>query len=230
MWLLILLISLIVILAFTFIYRHVQNDKLLKTVTQKNRGTWSERDLILRLLKKGISSKEIFHDLYIKKSDGSFSQVDLVLVSEVGLIVIEVKDYSGWIYGSGYNSDWLQVLAYGKQKYRFYNPIFQNESHIKSLKDLLNRYGDIPFYSVIVFYGNCELKKISFVPNGISIVKDVNALNIITTIIEENGHINIYNKAEISELLFEAVINGAASENTIQHAHNIRNMLRQGDT
>ena len=41
----------------------------------------------------------IFHDLYVEKHKGHFSQIDLVVVTEVGIIVFEVKDYSGWIFG-----------------------------------------------------------------------------------------------------------------------------------
>ena len=176
MW---LLIFLIVLLTLVSIYWQVRDDKLLKTVTRKNRGTWSERDLVLKLLKRGFSSENIFHDLYVKKSDGSFSQIDIVVVTEVGIIVVEVKHYSGWIFGVGHNSQWAQVLAYGKKKYSFYNPILQNDSHIRSLKSSLSQFGDIPFYSLIVFYGSCVLKSISFVPNGISIVKSNNSLDTI---------------------------------------------------
>ena len=76
----------------------------------------------------------IFHDLYVEKHKGYFSQIDLVVVTEVGIIVFEVKDYSGWLFGSGNQSQWTQVLAYGKQKYRFYNPIMQNNKHVTELR------------------------------------------------------------------------------------------------
>ena len=63
----------------------------------------------------------------------------------------EVKDYNGWIFGSGYNSQWTQVLAYGNSRYRFYNPIMQNSKHISDLKKQLRQFETIPFYSIIVF-------------------------------------------------------------------------------
>ena len=52
------------------------------------------------LIKKGFPASSIFHDLYVKKSDGKFSQVDLVIATKQGIIVVEVKSASGWIYGS----------------------------------------------------------------------------------------------------------------------------------
>lgn len=71
------------------------NRQLIESVTQMNRGTWSERDLILELLKNGFNSGALFHDLYLKKYNGRYTQIDLILATKVGLIVFEVKDYGG---------------------------------------------------------------------------------------------------------------------------------------
>ena len=97
-------------------------QKITKNCYKIKRGTWSERDLVLTLLKHGIPAEMIFYDLYLQKYDGNFSQIDLVVIADVGIIVFEVKDYSGWIYGTGYEQRWTKVLAYDKEKYRFYNP------------------------------------------------------------------------------------------------------------
>ncbi len=223
------LISLIVILSSLLIYWQIQDNKLLKTVTEKNRGTWSERDLVLRLLKKGIPAENIFHDAYIKKKDGRFSQIDIAVVTEVGVVVIEVKNYSGWLFGVGNNSQWTQLLSYGKKRYSFYNPIFQNDGHIKSLKNHLVNFGEIPFYSVIVFYGNCELKKFSFVPRNIFIVKSRDALDAVSNILENNLQLD-FDKTAICQLLSESVKNGSDREIRIQHAQNISNILWEKNT
>ena len=106
MWIFISIVSLVV---FLLILREIQDKKLLKTVTKQNRGTKTERDLVLKLLKHGIPAQSIFHDLYVKKQNGNFSQIDLVVVTKVGIVVLEVKEYSGWIFGSGHNSQWTQV-------------------------------------------------------------------------------------------------------------------------
>ena len=45
-----------------------KDRELIKSVTSLNRGTSSERELILRLLKNGIPKETIFHDLLIKKN------------------------------------------------------------------------------------------------------------------------------------------------------------------
>lgn len=85
------------------------NRQLIESVTQLDRGTWSERDLILELLRAGFKPGALFHDLYIKKHNGQNTQIDLVLATNVGLIVFEVKDYTGWIFGNGGQNQWTQV-------------------------------------------------------------------------------------------------------------------------
>lgn len=137
--------------------------------------------------------------MYLKKDNGDFSQIDLVVITDVGIIVFEVKDYSGWIFGSGNQSQWTKVLAYGKQKYRFYNPIMQNNRHMENLRKQLNQYENVPFYSVVVFYGNCVLKDVNFIPNGTFLVKSHRVLEVMRTIIKNNALLPIYS-------LFKAII------------------------
>ena len=74
----------------------------VQSVTSLDRGTWSERDLIPKLLDKcGIDKRVIYHDLYIRKENGTYTQIDLAVPTPQGIIVFEVKDYSGWIFGNG---------------------------------------------------------------------------------------------------------------------------------
>ncbi|HYF67819.1 MAG TPA: NERD domain-containing protein [Ohtaekwangia sp.] len=207
------------------IYEKVRDQRLLKSVTNKSRGTKSERDLVLMLIKYGISKQHIFHDLYVEKGEDEFSQTDLVILTKVGIIVFEVKDYSGWIYGNGNQSQWTKVLAYGKQKYLFYNPIRQNNTHISELRRQLYQFENIPFYSVIVFFGDCVLKNINFVPNGTFIVKSKRVLEAVRKILRDNQPYIYSNENEIIWILREAVTNGGNLKNQTHHSENIKDML-----
>jgi hypothetical protein len=124
----------------------------IETVSSRYRGTQSERKTILKLLESNINPKAIFHDLYLIKNTGHFTQIDLVVATPVGIIVFEVKEYNGWIFGNGNNQKWTQVMAYGRQKYYFYNPVLQNKKHIEDLKQQLPQFKTVPFFSVIVFF------------------------------------------------------------------------------
>ncbi|MEO6132925.1 MAG: NERD domain-containing protein [Saprospiraceae bacterium] len=217
-------IGLLVFICF-IVYRKIRDKQLLESVTSKRRGTKSERDLVLKLLKYGISEQYIFHDLYVEKKKNEFSQTDLVVVTKVGILVIEVKDYSGWIFGAWNQQQWTKVLAYGKQKFQFYNPIMQNTKHIAELERHLNKFGIIPFYSIVVFYGNCEFKNINFVPQGTYIVKAKRALEVVSIILRDNSLYRYSNENEVIRVLREAVTNGADKKNQIQHIENINEML-----
>jgi hypothetical protein len=171
-------------------------------------------------LKEGFPFYDIFHDLYIKKRDGTYSQVDIVVLTEVGVIVVEVKDFSGWIFGFGNNEKWVHYL--GKMKYSFYNPIFQNEGHIRSLKNQLVEYGNIPFYSLIIFYGKCEIKKVSDIPIDTMIIKSKSSIKTFKTILQNNNSSSCYNLFGIREVLNSGVCNGRIKEIKSQHIENIK--------
>ena len=222
MW---IIIGLALLVGFIFLFIKIRDRKLLETVTESNRGTKTERDLVLKLLKYGIPAQTIFHDLYVKKNNGDFSQIDLVVATKVGIIVIEVKDFSGWIFGNGNYSQWTQVLAYGKRKYRFYNPIMQNNNHIKVLKKQLKQFENIPFFSIVLFYGDCVLKDVSFVPNGTFLVKPKRVLEVLKIITKNNEPAEYTNKNEVVRTLKIAVHNGENVETQIRHIENINYML-----
>ena len=219
------IISITLILAIIPLIRKIQNRKLLKTVTSLDRGTKSERHLVLQLLKHGIPPQTIFHDLCVEKKNGEFSQIDVVVATTEGIIVFEVKDYNGWIFGNGNHSHWTKVLAYGKKKYKFYNPIKQNKSHIATLRKQLKQLENIPFFSIIIFYGDCELKELNFIPEGTFLVKSPRIFEVLKLIKSNNEAAPYTNKKEIVEMLKQAVVKGESSSNHEKHVRNINNML-----
>lgn len=155
-----LLIGLILWIAYQ-IYLKRKERKLIEQVTPITRGEKSERKVILSLLKEGINPKAIFHDLYIQKPNREYTQIDVAVATKAGIIVLEVKDYSGWIFGNEHQKYWTQLLAFGKQKHRFYNPVMQNAGHIQAIRQCLPNNPDIPIFSVIVFFGNSEFKNVT---------------------------------------------------------------------
>lgn len=72
------------------IYVKQKERKLIELVTPITRGEWSGHRVILNLLKEGINPKAIFHDLYIRKPSGEYTQVDVVVATKAGIIVFEV--------------------------------------------------------------------------------------------------------------------------------------------
>jgi hypothetical protein len=208
-----------------FILLKIKEKQLLETVTKSHRGTKTERELLLILLKAGFPAQTIFHDLYLKNEYGNYSQIDLVLATKVGIIVFEVKKYSGWIFGSGNQNKWTQVLAYGKQKYYFYNPILQNKKHVENLKTKLTDFQNIPFFSVVVFFGDCEFKDVSFIPKNTFLTKSPRVIKVVKKIIEENESTIYKSKRDVFNILSVAVENGNSEKITEKHVENIKDML-----
>ena len=160
-----------------------------------------------------------------KKSQNKFSQVDIVLATTEGIVVIEVKDYSGWIFGNGNQTNWTQVMNYGKNKYRFYNPIKQVKSQVLSIKNSLTQFDQIPFFSIIVFYGDCQLKEINYVPENTFIVKPHRILEALNSIKSNNGPAPYKNKHEVVDVLRQAVLNGSNKDYKKMHVDNIKNIV-----
>jgi len=219
------IIVLIALILGFFLYRKVQDHRLVNTVTDTKRGNWSERDLVLKLLRYGIPAPMIFHDLYVRKQNDEFAQIDLVAVTQAGIIVFEVKDYSGWIYGNGNQSQWTQVLDYGRRKFRFYNPVIQNQRHITALKFALRQHDHVPFYSVVIFYGNSTFKDISFIPPGTFLVKSERFSDVMNTILKEKPAFGYDHFDELISILRAAMDNGKSKENQYRHIANVRDML-----
>lgn len=142
--------------------------------------------------------------------------------------MFEVKDYSGWIFGKGYQNYWTQVLSFGRRKYRFYNPVLQNNGHIESLKKRLAGKADVPFFSVIIFYGRCRLRNVSHIPNGtyIGYITDLKA--IVELITESNPPAQYNDKLGVIETLRESVDNGDNPEIVHKHIQNVNNYIKYG--
>jgi hypothetical protein len=209
------------------LYSGFQNRKLIKTVTKLHRGTYSEKQLVLQLLKLGFRPTAIFHDLYLTNRTENYCQIDLVLATDVGILVFEVKDYSGWIFGTGNQRNWTQILNYGDSKYYFYNPILQNRKHIIDLKSQLSQFENIPFYSIIVFYGNCQFRDVSNIPEDTYLIKSHEIKHVIKGILESKKTTTYKDKWEIANLLNRAVGNGDNNDIVKKHSTNINELKKK---
>lgn len=118
------------------------------------KGKYSEALINHKLF--GLSDDYIvFKDLWFSNY-GHSTQIDHLVVSPYGVFVIETKGYKGWILGGEYSEKWTQNI-YGR-KYEFYNPIRQNEGHVRFLRRLLKYSVDIPFIPIVVFNNDAKIK------------------------------------------------------------------------
>ena len=148
-------------------YRHVSRNSFFKTFI--NKGFWGEYR-IFATLEKLAKPHHILTNLYIPRKDGTTTEIDLIYLSIQGIFVIESKNYSGWIFGNEKQKYWTQTFE-NKQKFRFFNPIWQNSAHINALKEVLPDDLHQQIHSLIVFNNQAALKKVTVTSENINVIK-----------------------------------------------------------
>lgn len=167
-WLIFKLIPSIVYLIWSAVgysksdYKAVTNNSIWDTYTDK--GKLGEY-LIYRHLKNQCGQAKWLFNVYIPRDDGRTTEIDVMMLHPSGVYVFESKNYSGWIFGSYYREEWTQCIKKDEnskvKKYHFYNPIKQNEIHVKYLKPLLSVDEQDAIYPLVVFGNHCKLKQIN---------------------------------------------------------------------
>jgi len=137
---------------------------------------------VSRLFFMGLDTNEykVLHNITLQTAEGKTTQLDHVIVSIYGIFVVETKNYQGWIYGNEVDQRWTQVIY--KTRQQFYNPIKQNQGHIRALKDLLPKYRHIPFISIINFSPKATLKDIQIHSSDVYVVHTHRVNSIIKSI------------------------------------------------
>jgi hypothetical protein len=102
-----------------------------------------------------ISKGTVFRDVYVEGSHG-VQQIDIIAVTEKGILVVEKKTYIGLIVGSAYDKQWTVIVGWGKKKYSMKNPHHQNYGHIMALHEKLPALKD-KFIDLVIFGNNAKL-------------------------------------------------------------------------
>lgn len=169
---LILLVSLFLFTALSFrqgTYSKMTGNGYCKTIS--DRGKYGEYLTYKELKAFEKDGGKFLFNCYLPKADGATTEIDVMLIHSTGIFVMESKNYSGWIFGSEKNKTWTQTLRNGNrrvQKEHFYNPIMQNHTHIKWLKEIVG--SNIPLYSVIAFSERCSLKDITVESPNVKVI------------------------------------------------------------
>lgn len=143
--------------------------------------------------------KFLFNAL-IPKKDGGTTEIDMLIICSKCIIVFECKNYSGWIFGNEAHRNWTQTLPQGRgncHKEYFYNPIMQNASHIRHLRNILGK--NTPMQSLIVFSNRCTLKDITINSRNVRVMNRYHVASVVSEILNEI-HPEIYTDAEINEI------------------------------
>lgn len=166
---------------------------------------------------------KILSNIYLPYKNET-TEIDLLLIHEKGIFVVESKNYSGWIFGNENQYQWTQALN-KNTKNKFYNPIKQNQTHIKALKDYLC-VDNSKIKSYIVFSERCELKKVPDNTEEYKILKRNNLIDIIKKEIEEKQNIFTHQEIDEMETKLQELTN-VSDETKEKHIDNIKEKYKK---
>ena len=219
----IIFILIFIILFFKYLkfkdsnYKNASGNSFVKTIF--NAGNNGEY-LTFAKLEKLKGDNKIMTNLYIPRKDKITTEVDLIMISQTGIYVFESKNYSGWIFGNEKQKNWTQTLQNGK-KHKFFNPIWQNNTHINALKYALELEEDI-FKSYIIFSERCTLKKITLTSENIKVIRRNRLIRELNKDISESK--KLINKDQIDSIYNELSQYILVDEKTKQeHIESIKN-------
>ena len=132
-------------------------EYFMKDFEKQLKGIAGESIIQLLLNSPQLGYRKILKNIYVPYGNQT-TEIDVVMIHETGIYVIESKNYSGWIFGNENQKQWTQMLnSYTKK--RFYNPVWQNRTHIRALSNYTN-IDKSKIKSYIVFSDRCELKAV----------------------------------------------------------------------
>ncbi len=182
-------------------------------------GYYGEYQTYLKLEQIPGNSK-ILTNIYLPKEDDKTTEIDLIFIHETGIYVFESKNYSGWIYGSENSKYWTQTFKTG-HKEKFYNPIWQNNTHIKYLKKYLKDIDDKYFKSIIVFSERCTLKNIYTQSKNVKVINRYNLSKLLNKMVKESN--TVFTKDEI-ENIYSRLKDFTCVSNEVKEKH-IENIM-----
>ena len=124
-----------------------------------NSGLRGEKQLY-RIAKKLSGNNIILRNLPVRYKKGR-SELDLMVVSHRGVIIVEVKNHSGTISGSWKAEKWTQKKFYrdGKNSsIEMDNPIKQMRRQREIVKSILNASGEDVWVDTVLFFSSPNAK------------------------------------------------------------------------
>lgn len=198
-----LVMGLIIIILFIFGFHYLNYLKYRNSsyyeITQNSyfdvvldSGKVGEYNVSKELQSFNYRNCKVLYNIYIPIAENKWTEIDILLITPIGLIVIESKNFIGWIFGNEIQKYWTQTHkgSYGScRKEHFYNPIRQNNFHIINLRNHLKL--NVKFYSIIAFSDNCTLKKVQYSSKNVHVVYRNQVKNTIESLFTNQECLNI---------------------------------------
>lgn len=184
------------------IYKQLTNvdiDGEIEKWDERSKGYYGEYKVLQNIIYGLSGNYKILMNIELPIFNKS-TEIDMIIIHEVGIFVVEIKYYKGIIYGNSKDDKWTQFFRTTKNNV-FINPVKQNDYHMNVLKKHVT---NIPIYSVVVFANDeCQLK-VKNNRNDVIITDLPNIQQHLNSVIKKQSKINsieeidnIFNKLKI---------------------------------
>lgn len=131
----------------------LMEEEMIDHLTNEEKGRVGEEE-IAQFLKKLPGKFLLYNNFYLPIDAEKNTEIDLLMVHEKGIFVFESKNYAGVIEGASHDHFWTKSFS-ATYNQRFYNPIKQNDTHIRALKNIIGPY---EVFNIVVFGREASLK------------------------------------------------------------------------
>lgn len=179
----------------------------------KKKGNELEKE-IAKIARK--NKFKVIKNSYIgfkSKGKQKYTEVDIILINEKGIIVIESKNYNAIIKGN-IEEKFIKAFYENDKEYLMFNPIIQNETHIWAIKNFLNLSDKIEIKNLIVTSNETKFELDKQVENIIKIdnldeyLKNINQQeNILTEFKNDSYYNKLMKRTKVSKILKNRHIN-----------------------
>ena len=123
-----------------------------------------EEDRVFEVVSK-LPGIKIWRNVYIPYGRGLTAEIDLLIVSQKGVIALEVKNYGhGRVVGSQRRFEWVIDKGKGAKPRRFFSALKQSDKHLEAV----SRFLGVPprcCKGIVVFSDSTVLKKVPRTPS-----------------------------------------------------------------
>ena len=119
-----------------------------------------------RAIKKLISdlSRDCLRNIFLPDGIDGEVWVDGVLLTDGGLIVLDIRDYTGNLFGGEVINEWTQLIS--GRSHKFSNPLMEMSTRVQAVQSLV----EVPVKGCVVFTHRGRFPK--NIPQGASMIDE----------------------------------------------------------
>ena len=208
----------------------IKSEEKLENETKENFNAIKQRQLETRVesvLLDKIPNAKIIRNAYIPAANGNESEIDVLLICELGIFIIECKNITGEI-NAEWKSDYITVNHPGGKSYQIQNPINQNTEHFKRLRNLLGMKNDY-FRSIVVFGDHSYIKNYRGIPYHAAICNLDSLLKSVEKLAKRYGehHLELHMVETIYNNLYQDI--SKTDEKAINHKARLQEKYKKDE-